>query len=873
MFNLSQTDYFCAKIHIFTMKNIFASLFFASLLLFSCQKKTLPVAGENAKLVESEYNDYAAETPYDDEEEKNLPPYRPEKTLPFRLKHTKLEIEPVWEKQTLKGRADLYLSPYFYEQKEVLLDAKALEVFSVKKINTKGETLVDLSFASEKLKLRVFLDRAYKRGEEIILRIDYVAHPNKLTDYEEGYLLNEKGVYFVNPDGIFPDKPRQIWTQGETEFASAWFPTFDSPNVKTTQEIAITVDGNFQTLSNGKLIQTTLRKDGKRTDLWRQDLPHAPYLFMFVVGEFAIHREDYKGKPFEYWTEKKFAPHAKAVFGRTLQMTDFFSKLLGVEYPWDKYAQVVVRDYTSGAMENTSASVFMEGVQVDSVSVKDKHWDDIIAHELFHHWFGDLVTAESWANLPLNEAFANYSEYLWREHAEGKFSADAHRSEERAQYFYEAKSKKVPLIRFHHESPEDMFDSHSYAKGGLILHYLRSLTGDEAFFEALQLYLKRHAFGKAEIHQLRICFEDVTGQDWNWFFNQWFLKAGHPEVRFTTRYFNNELTVIAEQLQSGEEAFVYELPLDWEYGIGEKTFRQKLTLQNAKDSFVFRLEREPDYIAFDPDKIIPGEIFYSQSQSAWLKQIKADGNYFKTVTAIDSAFLHFFETKNDIMPLLTHKEAEIRLHVLDIIGSDEVVLTDGDKPLLMHVAKNDEVPLCRAVAYQSLGRQFPETKQMLFDALSDSSYYVRSNALFLLHLLGDEKVDEILPRYEHYEDRYLLYVVMEIYARRGTAGKMNWFLKQLGKKSAGELLQCLNPFTNYLLNCEGEDWQKGADYLGKLALHDNNHEVRQYAYQLLAILAGNPEDPENKDLTKNLRKEVWKKERDHRARKFMEQLR
>jgi aminopeptidase N len=191
---------------------------------------------------------------------------------------------------------------------------------------------------------------------------------------------------------------------------------------------------------------------------------------------------------------------------------------------------VVVRDFVSGAMENTSASTFMEAVQSTQRELIDKSWDDIIAHELFHQWFGDLVTIESWANLPLNESFANYAQYLWDEYKYGKDEADYQAFREKQQYLYESTRKQEPMIRFEYKKPDDMFDSHSYAKGGRILHMLRRLVGDEAFFESLKEYLHQNAFQNTEIHHLRLAFEKVTGKDLNWFFNQWFLLPGHPEL-------------------------------------------------------------------------------------------------------------------------------------------------------------------------------------------------------------------------------------------------------------------------------------------------------------------------------------------------------
>ena len=194
-------------------------------------------------------------------------------------------------------------------------------------------------------------------------------------------------------------------------------------------------------------------------------------------------------------------------------MIRYFEDLLQVKYPWPKYDQIVVRDFVSGAMENTTASIFMEELRLTEREAIDSEWDYIIAHELFHQWFGDLVTTESWANLTLNEAFANYSEYLWNEHKYGDDLAKLKLIVEMETYFQEAETKQVNLIRFDYEDAEDMFDAHSYSKGGVILHMLRDYLGDELFFSGLNLYLTSHAFQSVEVHDLRLAFEKVSGED------------------------------------------------------------------------------------------------------------------------------------------------------------------------------------------------------------------------------------------------------------------------------------------------------------------------------------------------------------------------
>ncbi len=418
--------------------------------------------------------------------------YQATNTQLIDLLHTKLEINLDWELQQLNGIATLQIKPYFYEQDKVILDAKNFEIHDVKLI--KGTDKSDLKYFYNGLELLIKLDTVYDREQAFFIEIAYTAKPTERIVGGSEVIESDQGLYFINHDGSNEYKPTQVWTQGETEANSYWFPTVDSPNERTTQEMYITVDQKFTTLSNGELIYSKFNTDSTRTDYWKLDQPHAPYLFMFAVGEFEIYEDSWEGMEVSYYMEPRYAPYARNIFGATPEMLTFFSELYGLKYVWPKYAQIVVRDYVSGAMENTTASLFYEELNVDSRDLVDYNYEKIIAHELAHQWFGNLVTCESWSNLTLNEGFANYAEYLWYNHKYGSFEAELHNMDELEQYLDESLEKQVDLIRYFYDDKEDMFDSHSYAKGGLILNMLRDYVGDEAFFESLNRYLIKYIY-------------------------------------------------------------------------------------------------------------------------------------------------------------------------------------------------------------------------------------------------------------------------------------------------------------------------------------------------------------------------------------------
>jgi aminopeptidase N len=209
---------------------------------------------------------------------------------------------------------------------------------------------------------------------------------------------------------------------------------------------------------------------------------------MVAGGNFAVIKDHWKNMEVNYYVEPKYESTAKLIFGNTPEMINLFSEKLGVDYPWDKYSQIVVRDFVAGAMENTGAVTFAEDMNMDARAVIDNPDEETISHELFHHWFGDLVTAESWPNLPLNESFATYGEYIWADYKYGREEADRAANEDLIKYLRTSKTKKVNMIRFDLTDREDMFDNYSYQKGGRIIHMLRKIVGDEAFFASLKLY-------------------------------------------------------------------------------------------------------------------------------------------------------------------------------------------------------------------------------------------------------------------------------------------------------------------------------------------------------------------------------------------------
>ncbi len=645
------------------------------------------------------------------------------------LVHTKLDARLDFPNAQLNGKVWITLKPHFYATDSLLLDAKGMEIKTV--AISKASKNTPLKYKYDGMQLDIDLDRSYRGGEAYTVYIEYTAKPDEFEGQGSAAISGAKGLYFIDPKGEDPTKPTQVWTQGETEATSVYVPTIDKPNQKTTQEFILTVPAKFVTLSNGKLISHKINNDGTHTHHWKMDQPHAPYLFFLGAGEFSVIKDSYKGKEVSYYVEKEYAGVARKIFGNTPEMLKFFSSITGVEYPWVKYGQMVGRDYVSGAMENTTATLHQESAYQDERELVDGNkWEDVIAHEAFHQWFGDLVTTESWSNLTLNESFANYSEYLWREYKYGKDAADAHHVEDMQGYLMSGSQDKN-LVRFHYGDKEEMFDAVSYNKGGRILHMLRNFVGDSAFFKAMNLYLVANKYKAAEAHQLRLAFEEVTGKDLNWFWNQWFFGAGHPvlDINYSYDAGTNLARVAVKQKQTGQ---TFKLPVKVDvWNAGKKTSYQ-VWVTDTTSAFYFPSATQPQLVNFDADKVLLAVKTENKSLDEYVFQYKNAGNYLDRKEAVDFAAKKLSDPKGQqlVLDALKDKYAGIRSLAISRLDMRKEATANAASAELEKIARNDPKRMVRAAAIGKLGDTKKESyKDLYMKSLTDSSYSVAGHAL------------------------------------------------------------------------------------------------------------------------------------------------
>lgn len=817
-------------------RHIFSSFLLLAALVVACQsgKKAQNTPAVQQQTAVANLPAVQADTP---KVEANVPPkkevYQSTNTMVCDLIHTKLEVSFDWTLSRLNGKAQIKLKPHFYPTAMCYLNARGMDLKSVQVYSIspgpaspspKGKkdgppssekpVPVNTSYKYENDSIKIDLGREFKKEEQFIVEIEYVAKPEELKQGGSNAISSDKGLYFINPKSINPYKMPQIWTQGETQSNSAWFPTIDSPNQKTTQEIYMTVLDRFTTLSNGLLISSKKNSDGTRTDYWKMDEPHAPYLFMMAVGEFKkVVDEPWRGKEISYYVEADYVPHAKAIFGNTKEMIEFFSNKLGVPYAWPKYAQIAVRDYVSGAMENTSATLHGDfAVYATTREIIDGNkGEDIIAHELFHQWFGDLVTCESWSNLPLNESFATYGEYLWEEHKFGRDAADLHHLQSRMGYMSSA--RQVHLIRYNYMNREDMFDAFSYNKGGQILHMLRKTVGDDAFFAALKLYLETKKFKTAEIHDLRLAFEEVTGKDMNWFFNQWFFAKGHPVLEITNTYnqSDNMVELTIEQKQDFKTAPLYQLPLYVDVYENGKSTRHHITINDVKQTFKFKSASKPQLVNFDAERQLLADITYKKSIDEYVYQYKNAPLYMDRLEAVNELAKNLKEPQAyETLKMAAQQDKYHRLRetaanrLYSVAKEKEADL----KPLMKQIFEKDEKTTVRANALEFLNRNYETSKELdeLNDkALIEASYAIVSEALKYQAKKDPKLALEKVKNYENDGSKSILSTISGIYANHGSDKDIEFFHKNMKYFGGFELITYMSNYIKLAKKCETSD--------------------------------------------------------------------
>jgi aminopeptidase N len=531
--------------------------------------------------------------------------YAPDR--PVEVVHLRLDVEPDLVGRKLAGRSSLTMSVRRDRVDAVVLHAVDMTIGAV---TVDGQAVAAIDYDGERL--RVPLPRAFERGERFTIAVEYRCSPRR-------------GLYFVGPDEANPDRPLHCWTQGQDEDARHYFPCVDAPIEKATSELVCVAPAGQVVLSNGDLRERADIGEGRTRWHYALEAPHASYLVTLVCGPFVELRDraPETGVDVYYYVLPGREEDARRSLGRTPQMIDHFSGRIGVRYPHLRYSQVVVGDFIFGGMENTTATTLTDQTLLDERAALDHDVDALVSHELAHQWWGDLLTCREWPEAWLNEGFATYFEYVWREHWRGRDEADLELLGDTESYLSEAGRYQRPVVCRQYEEPIELFDSHLYEKGARVLHMLRAEVGEASFWRGLRLYAERHAHGSVETRDLARAMEAASGRSLDRFFDQWIGEPGHPELE-TSWEWDDERgagTLKLQQKQAAERAYQFSIMARLEVDGAERD--EVLSVTDKAHAFELRLPSKPTQVVLDPGDVLLKSIKFDKPRPLWTRQLQA----------------------------------------------------------------------------------------------------------------------------------------------------------------------------------------------------------------------------------------------------------
>lgn len=645
------------------------------------------------------------------------PPAQWARSHNFDVQHYRLKVRFDWKERSVIGETTISFKPFANGLQEIELDAGMMTIQSVKLAQG-----ADLKFRYvNNEKLFVTLDKAYPAGSTVVLTIAYTAKP------PEG-----KGLTFITPTDADPKRPFQIWSQGEAQTNHYWFPCYDYPNDKATSELIATVEDQYRVVSNGALINVQANLANKtKTYHWRMAQPFSSYLISIIVGEFTEVKDRFKTIPVLSYVYKNQAENARLSFGKLAKMVEFFSQRIGYDYPYAKYAQTTVRDF-GGAMENITATTMTDTAIHDRRAHLDISSDDIMSHELAHSWFGNLLTCRDWGELWLNESFATFMEAAWTEQDKG-----------RDEYLYEMYGNQKaylqawdgglrrPIITKFYDDPDALFDAYVYPRGAAVVNMLRFILGEERFWKAINRYVKKYQYQNVETQQLVAAIEETSGQNLQWFFDEWLYKMGHPEFEITSTYDDNakqvKLAVKQTQQPDAERKWFaspeyFTMPVDVAIttASGEKVHR--VWIDQKEKMFTFAVDSRPLIINFDKGNYLIKRVKFNRTDEELAYQLLHDSDVMGRVLAA--------------VELKSRKSAA----AIQALGE---------------AALKDRVADLRVEAVNALAElQTEEAKTMLLQAIKDQESKVRNAAIKGLAKFKDEKLANLFIEVMNHDASY-----------------------------------------------------------------------------------------------------------------------
>jgi aminopeptidase N len=684
--------------------------------------------------------------------------------------HYKIEVTLHEKTKSLDGRVSTTLVPLLPDLNAVTFNAGQM---SIKSVSTSKGT--SLKFSSTPWTLTINLDKSYSYRDTLVLITEYSCTP-------------KEGLTFNNTDGALPTKRAQIWSQGEDTTNHFWFPCYDFPNDKSTSEVIGTVNSKYSFLSNGKLLSVKENKQqGTKTYHWRENKPHSSYLIMIAAGEFAILRDSAGKLPLEYYVYPDDTTNARESFKVTPSMIEFFNKATGFPYPWEKYAQIILQDHFGG-MENTSATTLSDTWAVPDARARlDNSPSSLIAHELAHQWWGDVVTCKDFRHMWLNESFASYYDPLYFEFTLGRDEFDYTMYEnQRAGIRVDTTRGRKPIVSI------DSYGENIYPRGSSVLHMLRFILGDDLYHRAIRHYITKHQFQPVETNDLKVAIEEETGQNLQWFFDEWVYRAGHPifDVSYRWDESTKQVALSVKQTQVTDSLTgIFRMPVDVEITTRSGVTTHRIGILTQDSTYLLSSNDKPLLVIFDKGNWLLKQLRFAKPFEEWKYQAMSARNPVDRYLAVVE--LSRMPSGGDVVSVLEDRirndkfwavRREAVLRAAQLAGTSDS-LKSLLKPALI-VAANDEKPQVRSNAISAL-RSFrsSDVAAVMNSALSDSSYSVLTSALYGLAKVDSTHALGVVKQYLNYPSRQgvVSNTALNAFAQLDSVGAMKVALDRLGK--------------------------------------------------------------------------------------------
>lgn len=647
----------------------------------------------------------------------------------FDVVHYKLVLDLDETRKQVSGTTSITFTPLDSRLDSIVLDAEAMNIKAVS--FARGAVC---RFANRSPQLAVFFTPPLHFSDTVTVAIEYACTP-------------KSGLYFIQPDASNPSRRKQIWSQGEDTDNHFWFPCYDYPDDKATSEVIATVPEAYELLSNGKLVATTRDSVKKtRTFHWVQSKPHSSYLIMIAAGEYSIVREQERGVSLEYYLYKDRVQDGMRSLSKTAAAMTFFERKIGFPYPWDKYAQIWISNFMWGGMENTSAVTLNdESYLLDAQAAVDFSSDDVVAHELSHQWWGDLITARDWSHLWLHEGFANYFQVLFKQDQKGDdYSQYDLMQQARSVFTTEETQGRSSLVA------REAYTTNVYSKGCWVLHMLRNILGEQSFWRAIQTYAKRYAFKNVDSYEFMRAIEDATGRNLEWFFEQWVYKAGHPRVKVTSRWDNYSSCLLLGFTQTQEIdslTGIFKFPLDIECTTSSGIKSTSVFVDQQQQHVSIPLPEKPLMTIIDKGKTVLASFEMKKSTEEYIFQLSHASDVTDRIEAARA--LRFHNSEANVFSAL--REAALRDKFWAVRDQAVLALAASDDRLTkqtLFTAARDKHSSVRSSAIDALSRfTTPDVAAFVMNAACDSSLLVISACMRTLTEIDTLQAFDLASKY------------------------------------------------------------------------------------------------------------------------------